>query len=322
MKTSDLMVLLLVPVLLARAGAAPLHSPGAVVSTKNNFGVGFETETDPTYASVSLDLANGENGLASARYNGAFRVRADSSTDSGGPGNGILSVATQATIFRISSDSVPVGTLVTGSVDLALHGRIQNLGNNSYGGGEISLIVDLHQGMAGPDEMRQLFDGAVWWNMNPSGSPPSSHHGFENYGSIHEDIATGDPVLFFSWSKSVAFQGFVGDEISLQFQLRALSAGTTRVNFSNTGTFAISFDNPAVAAEVVPSVTPSEDPTLSIMVEDDTARLAWDGGPGIKLQRSSTLVSPSWSDVEGSEGLSAMDMPLGNGRGFFRLVIP
>jgi hypothetical protein len=54
MKISRFMVLLSVPVLFAGAGAAPLHSPGAVVSTKNNFGVGFETDSDLTDLRIGL----------------------------------------------------------------------------------------------------------------------------------------------------------------------------------------------------------------------------------------------------------------------------
>jgi hypothetical protein len=217
---------------------------------------------------------------------------------------------------------VPAGTLVTGSVDLALHGRILNIGNHPHGGGEIALIVDLHQGMSGPDESRIMFNGDLYWNMGAPGMP-ITYTGFENFGSIQPHIITGNPVLDFSYSTSVPFQGFVGDEISVEYRLRALSSITTRVNFTNTGTFGISFGDLPVSAEVVPSVTPPEDPpVLSIVVADAAAQLSWEGGPGIKLQQSPTLVPSSWIDVVGSESESAMEVPVGDGREFFRLLIP
>lgn len=301
--------------------AAPLHDRGTSADTRNNFGAGSDSDTDPTHSSASIQLANGENGSASASYSGDVGVRADSSTDSGGPGNGILSNATRATHYHLRSDTLPDDTQVTGQVSIRLHGRIQNIGNNSYGGGEISLNVDLRQEKTGPDETRNLFSGAHWWNMGSSGIP-SSNTGFANYGSITTDIITGDPVLFFSYTTSISFTGLVGDRISVQYRLRALSAGTTRVNFSNTGDFEITFADPQVRADVIPAVTTPDERLLTATSSGGQVHLSWEGGPGIIVQRSPSLSSPAWTEVAGSEGLSEFDLPIVGTHEFFRLVIP
>jgi len=48
--------------------------------------------------------------------------------------------------------------------------------------------------------------------------------------------------------------------------------------------------------------------------------LSWNGAPGLKLQRTTTLSNPVWTDVPSSEGQSSMKMPVGSGNEFFRLM--
>jgi len=50
--------------------------------------------------------------------------------------------------------------------------------------------------------------------------------------------------------------------------------------------------------------------------------LRWRGAPGMKLQRTDSLISRDWTDVLGSEGQSEVHLPLGSGPEFFRLVSP
>jgi hypothetical protein len=50
--------------------------------------------------------------------------------------------------------------------------------------------------------------------------------------------------------------------------------------------------------------------------------LAWQGAPGVKLQRTPSLTAPNWTDVAGSEGQSHAALPIGAGNEFFRLVRP
>jgi len=301
--------------------AATLHEIGASASTRNNFGAGSDSDSGNVSASASITLPNGENGKAYAHYNGAIRVRADSSTTSGEPGNGIVSDALQATLFDITSSTVPQDTLVEGRINIHLHGRIQNVGNSPFGGGEIALLVDLRQRKVGPDAQVNVFTGDYYWNMGNSGIP-TFHEGFENFGVVHTDVITGDPFMDFSYSTTVLFQGFVGDQFTVQYRLHALSGGTTRVNFSDTGTFDVSFENPEVLAVAVP---PPEAPALGSIVavpNGDKLVLSWEGGPDIRLQESSQLSDPTWSDLGGSVGLSTMELDWNGGSRFFRLLQP
>jgi hypothetical protein len=50
--------------------------------------------------------------------------------------------------------------------------------------------------------------------------------------------------------------------------------------------------------------------------------LSWAGGPGIKLQKTTSLTNPNWRDVPGSEGVSQIELPCAEAAAFFRLVKP
>jgi nicotinate dehydrogenase subunit B len=52
----------------------------------------------------------------------------------------------------------------------------------------------------------------------------------------------------------------------------------------------------------------------------DQLRLSWKGGPGVRLQRSSSLSSPAWQDVPSTEGASSVSLPASDANVFFRLV--
>lgn len=47
--------------------------------------------------------------------------------------------------------------------------------------------------------------------------------------------------------------------------------------------------------------------------------LGWNGGPGIKLQKTTSLSNPDWQDVPGSEGVSSLTLPASGPSSFFRL---
>jgi hypothetical protein len=49
-------------------------------------------------------------------------------------------------------------------------------------------------------------------------------------------------------------------------------------------------------------------------------RLSWLGGPGIRLQRTTSLSNPDWQDVPTSEGASGVRLPLPGAASFFRLI--
>ena len=50
--------------------------------------------------------------------------------------------------------------------------------------------------------------------------------------------------------------------------------------------------------------------------------VAWNGGPGLKLQRTTSLTNPNWTDVPGSEGKSQIQLPSDFGSEFYRLIKP
>jgi hypothetical protein len=51
------------------------------------------------------------------------------------------------------------------------------------------------------------------------------------------------------------------------------------------------------------------------------AVLTWEGNPGIKLQKSTSLTNPNWQDVPGTTGQSLAILPQADAA-FFRLVQP
>jgi hypothetical protein len=186
----------------------------------------------------------GEEGSASAGYNGAVRVRADSSTTDGTPGDSIVSRASQRTIFDITSDTLGDGAYVEGSVNISLDGIIINVGNKNYGTGSIDLSVNFRD----LDHSLSLFTGGLV--MDKSGL---SYNGFTNFGEIEPNIGTGNPFLSFDFDTSETFEGYVGDSFSVEYTLQANTGACYRSSFSDTGSFSISFEGYDAVARVVPS---------------------------------------------------------------------
>jgi len=52
------------------------------------------------------------------------------------------------------------------------------------------------------------------------------------------------------------------------------------------------------------------------------AVLTWQGGPGIKLQKTTSLSAPNWQDVPGTLGQSVFALPPADAAAFFRLIQP
>lgn len=58
------------------------------------------------------------------------------------------------------------------------------------------------------------------------------------------------------------------------------------------------------------------------VVSGNSVVLSWAGGPGIKLQTTTSLLHPLWVDVPGTDGQSRIALPLTPSAAFFRLVGP
>jgi len=52
------------------------------------------------------------------------------------------------------------------------------------------------------------------------------------------------------------------------------------------------------------------------------AVLTWEGGPGIKLQKTTSLTTPNWQDVPNTDGQSLSVLPQTDAAAFFRLIQP
>ena len=50
--------------------------------------------------------------------------------------------------------------------------------------------------------------------------------------------------------------------------------------------------------------------------------ITWNGGTGIKLQKTTSLSNPNWQDVAGSDGSSSASELIGSGNAFYRLIKP
>ena len=61
-------------------------------------------------------------------------------------------------------------------------------------------------------------------------------------------------------------------------------------------------------------------PTLSILRNGNDLQLTWRGGPGIRLQRSTTLTPSAWQDVPGTTGASSFTESLSANASFYRLA--
>jgi hypothetical protein len=58
------------------------------------------------------------------------------------------------------------------------------------------------------------------------------------------------------------------------------------------------------------------------VLSGNTITLTWNGGPSIKLQKTTSLSALNWQDVSGSEGLSQIELPCAEAAAFFRLMKP
>ena len=60
----------------------------------------------------------------------------------------------------------------------------------------------------------------------------------------------------------------------------------------------------------------------SSVLSRNTLTLSWNGGPGIKLQKTSNLTTPHWQDVPNTDGHGLIALPLSDTAAFFRLIQP
>ncbi len=60
----------------------------------------------------------------------------------------------------------------------------------------------------------------------------------------------------------------------------------------------------------------------SVSASGNSLTLAWSGAAGLKLQKSTSLTSPNWQDVAGSDGKSSVTETISGETAFYRLIKP
>jgi hypothetical protein len=58
---------------------------------------------------------------------------------------------------------------------------------------------------------------------------------------------------------------------------------------------------------------------LRVSRDDTVVSLAWNGGPGVRLQKTTNLSTASWQDITGTLGVSAFAEPAAGPSTFYRL---
>jgi len=108
-------------------------------------------------------------------------------------------------------------------------------------------------------------------------------------------------------TKPVKVGEFVGRFASLAM------SGNTLYTTDGAGLTALGFFAPNVSPNLRLNA-----PVLSGSV----AVLTWEGGPGIKLQKTPSLTTPNWQDVPNTDGQSLSVLPQTDAAAFFRLIQP
>ncbi len=187
----------------------------------------IDSDAAPVSVFASISLGTGEKGSAQAKYNGDVKLHANSERPDNGAGNTIISRGSQVTQFDISSDSINPGT--------------------------IDMAADLRQESSGPDETKSLFNGTIDWRRS-IGLEKFGDFAGESIGEIGFLPGTGNAFVDIAFNTAIPFQGFVGDRVSINFLMIAHSSISADVDLLNTGSFGITFNDPAVIAQVVPQV--------------------------------------------------------------------
>ncbi len=92
---------------------------------------------------------------------------------------------------------------------------------------------------------------------------------------------------------------------------------SVRLRFAHAGTDSWYFGVDDVGLYSIP------DPKItSITTSGGNVTVSWNGAAGTKLQKSTSLTSPNWQDVPGSNGASSANQPAVGGPAFYRLVRP
>jgi hypothetical protein len=232
-----------------------LGTAGTSVQVSAQFGGAYASDTSPSLSSADVTSPSfpGE-ASALASYNGPLRVEADSAPDGIGASSGdsMTARAEATTLYTVSAQpgGLAPGTLVDLQLTYQLTGRLVNVGNGASSAGSIAYNIQLGtengSGAVLLDGFLAFGPGQVTANtfgpLNPN--PPVN-------------IITGNPYVDVNFADSAIFQAQVGEMISIEGVLQAVSGGTMRSSFLNTASFEIVALTPDVSVAVVPVPEPS-----------------------------------------------------------------
>jgi len=107
---------------------------------------------------------------------------------------------------------------------------------------------------------------------------------------------------------------------------RPALAGRYAMDWAYGNSFSVAANTAVVVGPLGLAVLDIELPgTLKLnppVLSANSLTLSWNGGAGIKLQKTSSLTNPDWQEVAGSDGVSQLELPRDEAAAFFRLIQP
>ena len=107
---------------------------------------------------------------------------------------------------------------------------------------------------------------------------------------------------------------------------RPALAGRYAMDWAYGNSFSVAANTAVVVGPLGLAVLDIELPgTLKLnppVLSANSLTLSWNGGAGIKLQKTSSLTNPDWQEVAGSDGASQLELPRDEAAAFFRLIQP
>jgi hypothetical protein len=216
--------------------------------------------------------------------------------------------STQATglVYRVNGGSWLVATRAT-PWEISLASLPLVIGNN---------LFEAYWQYSGSAKSKT---NAIWFVHDPAAriarSPASQTVG-DGDTVVMEVVATGSGALSYRWQRN---------GLDLVDGGRVSGASTSRLTITNAeladqGDYSVVVWNAFSWAESgSAALTVLQRLRLSV-IPPDRLELKWRGGPGVGLERATTLLLPDWTYVPESEGLDRMEISLLRPAGFYRLV--
>ncbi len=138
-------------------------------------------------------------------------------------------------------------------------------------------------------------------------------------GATFKIEAGGAPSLTYQWLHNEDPVNGATNALFFISPVRLSDAGPYKVRVSNGYGNVLS-----EVATLTPLSPDTEPPSLLPLTvtrsQPGSITLSWISGPGIRLQRTTTLANPNWHDVPGSDGTNRMVINVSSGTAFYRLI--